>query len=181
MPHASQLLALLQHGDRRTVGRVADVVEQVVRSPAMTPDLVQCLFAEQDTVRMRAADALEKLSHTQAECLQPFAGVLLTLFEECEQQEVRWHLAVLLPRLRLNTQERQRAARGLQQCLAATSSIVKTFALQGLYDLSVQEPSLLPTVLDCLQVAGKNGTPAMKARSRKLLGPANKRFDRSLT
>ena len=57
----------------------------------------------------------------------------------------------------------------------AKSSIVRTFALQGLTDLTAQEPSLTPIVLDLLMSAERNGTPAMKARSRKLLHELNRR------
>jgi hypothetical protein len=49
------------------------------------------------------------------------------------------------------------------------SSIVRTFALQGLADLVREEPSLRPRVVEILREAARNGTPAMKARSRKLL------------
>ncbi len=49
------------------------------------------------------------------------------------------------------------------------SSIVKTYVLQGLADLAQHEPNLRPRVLEILSEATRNGTPAMKARSRKLL------------
>ena len=49
------------------------------------------------------------------------------------------------------------------------SSVVKTCALQGLADLAQHEPNPRPTVLEILSEATRNGTPAMKARSRKLL------------
>jgi hypothetical protein len=49
------------------------------------------------------------------------------------------------------------------------SSIVKTAALHGMADLSRQDPERLPEVLDLLRIAGRSGTPAMRARSRILL------------
>jgi hypothetical protein len=49
------------------------------------------------------------------------------------------------------------------------SSIVKTFALQGLADLAAAEPSVRETVIQTLQEARRKGTAAMKARSKKLL------------
>ena len=36
-------------------------------------------------------------------------------------------------------------------------------------DLTRQDPDSLPAVLDVLRVAGRSGTPAMRARSRILL------------
>ena len=169
MATLNQIRSLLREGDLRTVGQVAGVVELVLRTPRLISVLVDCAFDEDKGIRMRAADALEKLSRSQAAELQSYSSVLLGLFEENDQQEIRWHLAVILPRLRLNASERRRTSQTLQQCLSAKSSIVRTFALQGLADLTAQEPTLRPFVLDLLRSSERGGTPAMKARSRKLL------------
>ena len=147
----------------------------VLRDPELVPDLVHCLFETHAAARMRAADALEKLSRRRVQELQPYTSVLLGLLEEDEQQELRWHLAVILPRLHLDGIQRHRAVRALQHCLTAKSSIVRTCALQGLSNLAIQEPALKPMVLDALRSAERSGTPAMKARSRKLLASLEKR------
>ena len=65
--------------------------------------------------------------------------------------------------------ERQHFACALEEYLDDRSSIVKTFALQGLADLSTDDDRLKSNVVDLLRVAARTGTPAMKARSRKLL------------
>ncbi len=169
-----QIRSLLRQGDRRTTGKVAAVVRTVLRDPKLTSSLVECAFDPDAAIRMRAADALEKLSRERVYELQPYTAVLLGLFEETEQQELCWHLAVLLPRLNLNARERRRTGQVLLRCMDSRSSIVKTFALQGLADLTVREPSLIPLVHDLLMSAGRNGTPAMKARSRKLLHKVNR-------
>ena len=141
----------------------------MLREPGLVSTLVDCMFEAYEGTRMRAADALEKISRSQVGILQSYTSVLLGLFEENEQQELRWHLALILPRLRLNAKERSRTSQTLQQCLTAKSSIVTTFALQGLTDLTAQERVLTLLVTDLLRSAERNGTPAMKARSRKLL------------
>jgi hypothetical protein len=88
---------------------------------------------------------------------------------EAKDAELRWHLAAIVPRLPLNSKERQRVASALELYLADRSSIVKTFALQGLADLVPSEPAMGAAVIEILREAARNGTPAMKARSRKLL------------
>jgi hypothetical protein len=118
---------------------------------------------------MRAADAAEKVTQTRRELLQPYKGELLGLMVETEQQELRWHLAAMVPRLQLNTKQRSLATSLLIGYLENRSSIVKTFALQGLAELAQDDPSLRPGVIEILREATRNGTPAMKARSRKLL------------
>jgi hypothetical protein len=57
----------------------------------------------------------------------------------------------------------------LRTYLEDQSSIVKTAAMQGLADLTRQEASLLPEVLDTLRILARSGTPAMRARGRILL------------
>jgi hypothetical protein len=80
-----------------------------------------------------------------------------------------WHLAVMIPRLPLSSKERQLATSLLSSYLEDRSSIVKTSALQGLADLTMNDPSNRPGVIELLRQATRSGTPAMKARSRKLL------------
>ncbi len=118
---------------------------------------------------MRAADAIEKVTRGNRELLRPYKKELLGLMVEAKEQELRWHLATLVPRLLLNAQERQLATSLLNGYLEDRSSIVKTFALQGLSDLAQCDPSMRPRVVEILWEASRNGTPAMKARSRKLL------------
>jgi len=118
---------------------------------------------------MRAADATEKVTRKNRELLLPYKKELLGLMAGTTEQELRWHLAVMVPRLLLNTKERYLATSLLTSYLEDRSSIVKTFALQGLADLAQDDPSIRPRVTEILREATRNGTPAMKARSRKLL------------
>jgi hypothetical protein len=76
---------------------------------------------------------------------------------------------VMTPRLSLNATERGRVVEALTGYLDDQSSIVKTFALQGLADLAANEPSLTLAVTEKLREATRNGTAAMKARAGKLL------------
>jgi hypothetical protein len=118
---------------------------------------------------MRAADAMEKASRQNAAPLQAHKAELLGLLAEAEQQEVRWHLAVMVPRLRLTAIERRRVVKLLQIYLEDRSSIVKTFAMQGLADLALQDPALQPMVTELIRSLARTGTPAMRARGRKIL------------
>jgi hypothetical protein len=118
---------------------------------------------------MRAADAAEKVTRSMPRLLQPHKKELLGLMAETDQQELRWHLALMVPRLSLTAKECRHAAGVLEGYLKDRSSIVRTFALQGLADLARREPSLRPGVVDLLRDSVRSGTPAMKARSRKLL------------
>lgn len=83
-------------------------------------------------MRMRAADAAEKVTRKNPQLLQPFKKELLGLMADAGQQELRWHLAVMIPRLPLTSWERQRATSLLNSYLEDRSSIVKTLLFRGL-------------------------------------------------
>lgn len=120
--------------------------------------------------RMRCADAVEKISRTRPELLQHYKQELLRRAGQIDQQEVQWHLAQMLPRLTLSRAERSRCLAVLTGYLKSKSNMVRTFALQGLSDLAEQDPPLRVGVLAVLETAVAEGTPAMKARGRKLIG-----------
>jgi HEAT repeat protein len=151
------------------IGRSNQVAALVSNNPELFSELISGLWSEDPLVRMRAADAAEKVTRKNRELLIPFKRELLDLMSETEQQELRWHLAVMVPGLRLNAKERQIAISSLNRYLEDRSSIVRTFALQGLADLAQDDPSFRPRVIETLREAARSGTPAMKARSRRLL------------
>lgn len=118
---------------------------------------------------MRAADALEKASVARPGLLRPYKRVLLALARRATQQELRWHLAQLVPRLPLSVRQRRAAAALLQGYLKDRSAIVRTLAMQALADLAALDPTLRRRVVPQLKRLSSTGTPAMRARGRRLL------------
>jgi HEAT repeat protein len=168
MPRGN-ILTLLRGKDRRTIGRSEQVAALVSKNPGLFPELMKGLWSEDPLVRMRAADAAEKVTRERRKLLQRYKRELLGLMAECDQQEVRWHLAAMVPRLKLKPAERKAAAESLRGYLEDRSSIVRTFALHGLADLAREDAEMQPGVIELLREATRTGTPAMKARSRRLL------------
>src|SRR5271155_3435209 len=127
----AKIVAALQGSDRRSIGRANEVARLVLKDPHRFRELIACLWHDDPVIRMRAADAAEKVSAKKPRLLDRYKAELLGLLAEAEQIELRWHLAAMVPRLRLTAPERRRAAKTLQRYLDDRSSIVKTFALQG--------------------------------------------------
>ena len=173
MPRKPDLLKLLKGTDRRSIGRSNTVAALVLKHPESrsfgTGQLVRAMWDTDYVVRMRAADALEKASIQEPAIIFPFKSELLGLLAEATQQELRWHLALMVSRLPLSPEERRRAAQTLRRYLDDRSSIVKTCALQGITELAEQDASLRADAIDLLRAAARSGTAAMRARSRKLL------------
>ena len=168
MPH-EKIADMLKGADRRSIGRADEVAQLVLREPRRFRELIECLWDENPVLRMRAADAAEKVSAKMPRLLDRHKAEIIGLLVEAEQTELRWHLALMVPRFRLTAPERQRAAAALRGYLDDRSSIVKTCALQGLADLARNDIPMRREVKQLLEEAVQSGTPAMIARARKLL------------
>jgi hypothetical protein len=163
------ILDELRGGDRRSIGRSNEVVEIVRRQPTLFLNLMEGLHHEDKLVRMRAADAVEKLTVTNPEWLRPFRVQLITLAAGAKQPELRWHLAQVLPRLELSKRDLVIVAAVLRRSLRDPSRIVKTFAMQALADLTKQDPTLRNSIRSLLLSLTKTGSASVKSRGRKLL------------
>jgi hypothetical protein len=163
------VLQMLEGGDRRSIGCSNQVVAIIRRQPALFPALIDGMHHDDEVVRMRAADAVEKLTVTNPEWLRPFKVQLIKLAAKAKQQELRWHCAQILPRLELSRRDRVIVVAVFRRYLQDQSRIVKTFAMQGLADLAMQDPRLLVPVRRLVSSLMRTGSPSMKSRGRKLL------------
>jgi hypothetical protein len=163
------ILRLLQDGDRRSIGRVDEVIREVLAHPELFSRVIAGMADEDPLVRMRAADAAEKLTAVHPEWLAPHKAALLGSLAAIQQQEVRWHIAQMLPRLPLAGHEKRRAVKILLFYLSDKSRIVRTFTMQALADLARQDSRLRPKVIRLLSELIRTGSPAMRSRGRRLL------------
>jgi hypothetical protein len=154
------------------------VVKEILRDPKLFSLVFEAMLHDDPVVRMRAADAIEKVTVSRPELLQAHKRKLLGKVAAQEQQEVRWHVALLLPRLRLSPKERNQAVAILFDYLEDKSSIVKTFAMQSLADFAARDRRLSARVVPILKHLTDTGTPAMRSRGRKLLKALGAEADR---
>ena len=163
------ILSKLRGGDRRSIGNVNAVVAAVKEKPDLFKDLVNGLFNSDPIVRMRAADSMEKISADEPQILRPFKTELIGLARKTRQQELRWHLAQMISRLNLSSKETQTVTDILFDYLTDDSKIVVTFAMQALSDLAIKKAAVSNRVLNAIEKLTQTGSPAIKARGRKLL------------
>src|SRR5271169_5175353 len=163
------ILKRLTGGTRRSLGRTNEVVTEVLVRPALFRHLFAGLTSDDEVLRMRAADAIEKISIPRPDLLIPFKKSFLAIANRTQQQELRWHAALILPRLQLTATERATTIEILFDYLRDPSSIVKALTMQGLADLAASDPKLKSQIRPLLEELTQIGTPAMRARGRKLL------------
>ena len=166
---STEILSRLRGGDRRSIGQVGEVVGAVQKKPDLFRDLVTGLFEADPVVRMRAADAMEKISRENPELLQPFKARLIGLAQQTKQQELRWHIAQMIPRIKLTSAETAKVTEIFFDYLKDKSKIVVTFAMQALSDLAIRKTRVPARVIGAIEELTRSGSPAIKARGKKLL------------
>lgn len=172
---APSILRKLDGDDRRSIGRSNQIASEVIENPQLFNELFDGMLEENSAVvRLRAADAVEKITRQRPEYLRRHKRRLIVQLARTNQPGVRWHIAQMLPRLNLTRKDLPRVLDILQAYLNDPSRIVATSAMQALADLTKRFPHLLPSVLPELRVRTAVGTAAMKARGRKLLAELEK-------
>lgn len=165
----NDILNKLEEGDLRSIGNVPEIVDMALDNPKMFDFVVKGMVHADAGVRMRASDAVEKITRIKPEFLKPYKEYLLKEVILQTQQEVRWHLAQVIPRLELNDLERTQAVEELFTFLDDPSKIVQTNALQALVDLAWENDRLFSRVKIAVENLVETGSPAVKNRADKLL------------
>jgi hypothetical protein len=168
------VLKKLAGGDRRSVGRVSEVVAEVFNDPSLFEVVFNGMLSDDPVIRMRSADAVEKITQEHPEYLQPYKKKLIQQVARINQQEVRWHVAQMFPRLELSKEEQAVIVEILLDYLNDKSKIVKTFSIQALADFAERDAGLRPQIIKLLEELTRTGSPAMTSRGRRLLEKLNR-------
>jgi len=170
------VLDKLAGGDLRSIGRADEVAQDVLQDPRLFDEVFRGMQSEDPVIRMRAADVIEKVARRRPEYLQPYKDKLIGEIAAIDQQEVRWHVALMLSCLSLSDEEKEQAAELLVSWLKNSKSrIVKVNALETLAHFAETDPHYADKVTELLSEAAGSGSPAMAARARKLLARLQKK------
>jgi len=83
-----------------------------------------------------------------------------------EESRTRWHLGMVVPRVAHTRVQRLRAARTMSLLAGDESNVVRCSAVEGLGLLALQEASLRDEAEEMIEKFLREGTLAMKSRSR---------------
>ncbi len=165
-----RILQKLKGGDLRSIGRAEEVVQDILNNPVLFAEVFEGMLNDDPLVRMRSADALEKVSSKHPEYLQPFKNRLIREVSPVRQQEVRWHVAQMFSYLEADKAERDEIIRILLSYLDTDKSkIVKVCSMQTLSNLAQKDEATRPNVVGKLEEIVETGSPAMISRAKKLL------------
>ena len=161
--------ARLRGGDRLSIGQAESIAAAVLATPARFGELWACLSNQDPVVRMRAADALEKLGRVAPRLFDPHKAALLSGELDDGTPELRWHLVAIASRLTLTEAEAEAFAIRCNQIIRHDRSrIVRVMALQALFDVAARHPAVAPLFAGALAYAAASALPSLRARAAKL-------------
>lgn len=105
-------------GHANSLGKVPEVIEIVLHNPSHIEELYQCLFNDDAWVRMRAADALEKICREHPDWLVPYIDRLASDFADTTQPSIQWHMAQIYKQVPLADKQKQHAVQWLKKLIS---------------------------------------------------------------
>lgn len=163
-------LAILYGGKNCSTGQALIVADEVLRNPEHFSALLKGLQCEDSLVRMRVAYAIAKIAAARPDLLQPHKEEFITCLAAADNSHLaRACMLQTLQHFELTQDDKDLLKDMLKDFMFSESSIVKTFSLQVLADFSEKDDALRQEVVPLLWNALERGTPAMRARARKLL------------
>lgn len=147
------------------------VIDAVLADPARVGELFACVLDDDAHVRMRAADALEKVGRAQPSIVAPLADRILTDMAIIDQPSIQWHVAQLVATLPLRPRERRRGIATVQRYLNTSDDwIVLTQSMRTLAHFAEQDESLRRPLLHWLDELGRDPRPAVARLADRLHG-----------
>lgn len=164
------ICSVLQGGDPRSLGKTEEVVSAVLRDRTKLDELFNCIFNEDEVVRMRACDGLEKICQVQPDWVEPYTNRILDEVVKIEQPSVRWHVVQMIGELELDKKHKQKALTILKSNLeTATDWIVLNYTLQVFMQFAKDDASLVTYFIGQLTKHSHSQHKSVAKRAQKLL------------
>ena len=165
------LRARLTGGKPNSLGEVPQVVSEVLVNPQLLPELYDCLFSDDQWVRMRAGDALEKICRVHPDWFVPYLPRLLGDVVEIPQASVQLPLAQVFGEIELTDSQRSRAVAILTANLSDphVDWIVASHCMETLTQFASAGTVSPATVRPLLERQLQHRSNAVKKRAAKLL------------
>ncbi|MGF7228596.1 MAG: HEAT repeat domain-containing protein [Candidatus Saccharibacteria bacterium] len=162
---------LVVGGHANSLGRVNDIIELVLDDESRLDELYSCLFDEDAWVRMRAADALEKICRQHSDWLQPYINKFQDELATSAQPSIQWHMAQIYREVDLTDKQKQRAISWLKQLLSTKDVdwIVAANAMDTLVQFTKGGFFPRTELAPLLKVQQQHKSNAVVRRANKLL------------
>lgn len=158
-------------GKSNSLGEANEIVSEILQNGSRLSELFECLFSDDEWVRMRAGDALEKVCRQQPGWFAPYRTRLLGEVAQIRQASVQWHLAQMLGEIELTGSQRQEAIAILTENLAnpEVDWIVASQSMETLTQFARDGIAPVEMVTPLLQQQLHHRSKAVNKRAAKLL------------
>lgn len=160
---------LLSGGDFRSIGHSNQIVSQV-KTQEDFDELFAGFFIPERLIVMRVADATEKITIKNPSFLQKHAQDILDLCDTARNIELKWHLALLIPRLNLTDKDAARAWLIVMGWASnpKESKIVRVNSLDAIVQMAKKNTRLEPEAQNLILSMKSENVPSLNARIKKL-------------
>ena len=154
-----------------SLGRVNEVIETVLQDKARIDELYNCLFEEDAWVRMRAADALEKICRLHPDWLLPYIDRFANELAGNSQPSIQWHLAQMYREVSLTSEQRKFAMHWLEKLLSTVDIdwIVAANTMDTLAYFTKEGHFSKNKLIALLEIQKKHKSKSVVRRADKLL------------
>lgn len=161
---------LIDGGKSNSLGRVNEVIEIVLSDKARLQELYETMFHQDAWVRMRAADAFEKVCRQYPEWVQPYIDQIQSDLSDNSQPSIQWHIAQIYTQVELSQAQKTHAIEWLKGILstAEVDWIVSANAMDSLAYFTRLGDVKKNSLLDSVRVQMKHKSKAVVKRAQKI-------------
>jgi hypothetical protein len=161
---------LLQGKDLRSLGENHKIISLVDNQKAFD-ELFKYLYSDNRNIKMKAIDAIEKITSKENKYLHDHKGEILNFTFNVQGIEFKWHIAQILGRLKYTQNEMKMVLKKITEWTLTTneSKMVRVNALQSLYDLSKTDEKSRKKFSEVMQCVKKENVPSINARIKKIM------------
>ena len=159
-------------GKTNSLGRTTEVIELVLKDQTRLEELYECLYKEDAWLRMRAADALEKICREHPDWLMPYVNRFQDELSMSSQPSIQWHLAQIYGQVELTSDQKRQATDWLKRLLTTKDVdwIVAANAMDTLVQFTNEGSVPAADTVDLLNVQLGHKSKAVVRRAKKHLG-----------
>ena len=156
-------------GNKRKINN-QPVVEAVLYDPSRVGELFACIKDQDEYVRMRASDALEKVCRSDTSIVQPLKTRILNEMSVIDQPGVQWHYAQIVEKLHLNSQETAKVIHKLQFNFETYDDwITRNITMEVLGNFALHDEALRAYLVPKLEEMTKDRKVSISTRANKIL------------
>ena len=165
----NQVLSWLSGGDLRSDGMANEVADFALENPAAFEDLFAGLSEEDDVVRGRAADAIEKVARSRPDLPRGHLPAMTSLASEEKVPVVKMHLAMIFGHLAVFPELVEQLSPALFSLLEDDSVFTRSWATVSLCIIARKYPETSQNILELLGPLQGDDSPAIRSRIKKAL------------